>query len=80
MVGWPEHVKQGIKAVVDGVEVFYVENGVGEPVVLIHGWASSSYSWRRNIPALAEHFRVIALDLPGFGLSQSFQTVSVSKA
>ncbi|MCS6785323.1 MAG: alpha/beta fold hydrolase [Candidatus Caldarchaeum sp.] len=70
MVGLPEHVKQGIKAFVDGVEVFSVEKGVGEPVVLIHGWASSSYSWRRNIAALAEHFRVIALDLPGFGLSQ----------
>lgn len=42
----------------------------GTPVVMLHGWAVSSYLWRRNIPALAAAgFRVYALDLPGHGLS-----------
>ena len=37
--------------------------------MLIHGFAASSYSWRKVVPELAEDFRVVALDLNGFGLS-----------
>ncbi|MDW8062763.1 MAG: alpha/beta hydrolase [Candidatus Caldarchaeum sp.] len=69
-MNWSQHVASGSRADVDGVEVFYVERGNGRPLVLLHGWASSSYSWRHNLPTLSQHFRVIALDLPGFGLSQ----------
>ena len=70
MVSWSEHVASGKKAGVGGLEVFYVDRGAGDAVVLVHGWASSSFSWRRVIPHLSQRFRVIALDLPGFGLSQ----------
>lgn len=70
MVSWEEHVASGRRAVVNGIEAFYVDRGEGEAVVLVHGWASSSFSWRRNVPALSGRFRVIAPDLPGFGLSQ----------
>lgn len=70
MVSWAEHVASGIRTTINGVEAFYVDRGEGNPVVLVHGWASSSFSWRRNVPALSERFRVIAPDLPGFGLSQ----------
>lgn len=54
---------------VDGLEIGYLEGGEGLPVVLIHGWPTSSFLWRNVMPAIAEHRRVIAVDLPGFGRS-----------
>ncbi len=53
----------------DGAEVHYVDRGAGFPVVLVHGFGYSYYTWRLNQPALAERFRAVALDLPGFGAS-----------
>lgn len=50
-----------------GKRVRYQVIGSGEPVILVHGLAASSLWWRRNIPALARHYRVYILDLPGFG-------------
>ncbi len=47
----------------------YVELGEGPPVVLIHGFPTSSYLWRREIPLLASRMRVIAPDLLGYGQS-----------
>ena len=55
---------------VEGVRVHYVEAGRGEPVVLIHGLNASTFSFRYMIPDLAQHFRVVALDLKGFGYSE----------
>jgi len=46
-----------------------VEAGSGEPVVLLHGYPQSAACWRHQIPALARHHRVIAVDWPGFGRS-----------
>jgi pimeloyl-ACP methyl ester carboxylesterase len=43
------------------------EAGEGDPVVLLHGWPQHWYSWRLVIPKLAEHYRVLAIDLRGFG-------------
>jgi pimeloyl-ACP methyl ester carboxylesterase len=56
----------------DGVRLRVLEAGppAGRPVVLLHGWGASVYSWRAAIPALAAAgHRVIAADLPGHGLS-----------
>jgi pimeloyl-ACP methyl ester carboxylesterase len=53
-----------------GVRVRYVRKGTGTPVVLVHGIASSIYSWADVIPALAQRHDVVALDLPGFGGSE----------
>ncbi len=39
------------------------------PLVLIHGFPTNAYLWRNCIPHLAKHFRVYALDLPGYGQS-----------
>jgi pimeloyl-ACP methyl ester carboxylesterase len=51
--------------------VHWVETGAGdETVVLIHGLSGSSRWWKRNIPALAERFRVVVPDLIGFGRSR----------
>ncbi|MFJ8689723.1 alpha/beta fold hydrolase [Micromonospora wenchangensis] len=52
---------------VDGVTMHYVTGGTGEPLVLLHGWPQSWYSWRAIMPALAEKHTVYALDLPGLG-------------
>ena len=44
----------------------------GPPIVLVHGWAVSAYLWRHNIlPLAAAGHRVVALDLPGHGLSEA---------
>ncbi len=45
----------------------YREQGSGPPVLLLHGWPTSSFLWRNVIPPIARANRVLALDLPGFG-------------
>jgi 4,5:9,10-diseco-3-hydroxy-5,9,17-trioxoandrosta-1(10),2-diene-4-oate hydrolase len=47
----------------------FAEAGEGFPLVLLHGLMANSFSWRKNIPALARHFRVLALDSAGSGHS-----------
>jgi pimeloyl-ACP methyl ester carboxylesterase len=56
----------------DGVKVFYREAGpVDAPVVLLlHGFPTSSFQYRELIPRLADKYRVIAPDLPGFGFTE----------
>lgn len=53
----------------DGLRLHYLEAGTGPPVLLLHGWPTSSFLWRNVMPPIAEGNRVIALDLPGFGQS-----------
>ena len=52
-----------------GHPVTYRRMGEGPPIVLIHGITSSSRTWRSVMPALAEHYTVIAPDLLGHGRS-----------
>ena len=60
------------KVEADGVEVFY--RAAGDPsapvVLLLHGFPASSFMFRELIPRLADQFRVIAPDLPGFGFTE----------
>lgn len=58
-------------AQVAGLEIFYREAGPANApvVVLLHGFPSSSHMYRNLIPHLADRYRVIAPDYPGFGLS-----------
>ncbi|MDT0617792.1 alpha/beta hydrolase [Salinisphaera sp. P385] len=51
----------------DGVRLHYREAGQGEPLVLLHGLGSSGADWEYQIPAFAEHYRVIVPDLRGSG-------------
>jgi pimeloyl-ACP methyl ester carboxylesterase len=55
----------------DGVRVFYREAGpANAPVILLlHGFPTSSFQYRELIPRLADRYRVIAPDLPGFGFT-----------
>jgi 2-hydroxymuconate-semialdehyde hydrolase len=55
---------------VDGLTTSYLEAGSGDPVVLLHGGefgASAELGWERTIPALAQHHRVLAPDMLGYG-------------
>jgi pimeloyl-ACP methyl ester carboxylesterase len=56
---------------VAGIETFYREAGMPDaPVVLLpHGYPSSSFQYRHLLPALADRWRLIAPDYPGFGYS-----------
>ncbi len=54
---------------VDGLNWHWVEVGSGYPVVLLHGIPESWACWQHQMPILAEQFRVIAIDLKGFGQS-----------
>jgi 4,5:9,10-diseco-3-hydroxy-5,9,17-trioxoandrosta-1(10),2-diene-4-oate hydrolase len=57
---------------VNGKDIFLAETGKGAPVILLHGGgagASGQSNYSRNIGPLAEHFRVIVPDMPGYGRS-----------
>jgi len=56
---------------VDGNSVHYVDEGCGPVLLMLHGNASYSFTYRQIIQALSPHFRCIALDYPGFGLSSA---------
>ncbi len=55
-----------------GVRVHYHEAGAGPVLLCVHGGAPGAYGWGNfgaNVPGLAEHFRVLVVDLPGYGRS-----------
>jgi pimeloyl-ACP methyl ester carboxylesterase len=56
----------------DGVTVFYREAGAADAplVLLLHGFPTSSFQYRELMPRLADRYRVIAPDLPGFGFTE----------
>ena len=58
---------------VDGNRVFYREAGAksAPAILLLHGFPTSSHMFRNLIPALADHYHVVAPDLPGFGFSDA---------
>jgi pimeloyl-ACP methyl ester carboxylesterase len=56
----------------DGLEVHYLEGGQGKTVVLVHGLGSRGQDWAPLLPALVHGgFRVVAMDLPGFGATSA---------
>jgi pimeloyl-ACP methyl ester carboxylesterase len=55
---------------VEGVRLRYVRGGSGPAVLLLHGFASSIFTWRDVMPALARQHDVVAVDFPGFGGSE----------
>ena len=56
---------------IDGIPFNYVDIGSGdrEPVVFVHGLGGQWQNWLENLPRLAQNRRVVAMDLPGFGLT-----------
>lgn len=58
------------KVFANGVMLHCVMAGDGPPLLLVHGWLGSSYTWRKVIAALSQRFTVIAPDMRGYGDSQ----------
>ena len=54
---------------VNNTAIYYEVTGQGEPLLLIHGLASSSRSWKKQVPFFARHYRVITFDIRGHGRS-----------
>ncbi len=68
---------------VNGLSTYYREAGdpAGDPIVLLHGWGASTFSWRATIPVLAEAgYRVIAFDRPPYGLSAKTGDLPMTQA
>src|SRR3954453_15169895 len=57
---------------VNGIRIHCVEAGEGPLVLLVHGFPESWYSWRHQLPALAEAgYRAVAIDVRGYGRSSA---------
>lgn len=54
-------------AALSNINISYTTSGNGDPIVLVHGWPTSSFLWRNMHPTLSKRYQVIAIDLPGFG-------------
>lgn len=68
-IDWREHLRH---LEIRGRKANYVDLGGGEapPVVFVHGLGGQWQNWLENLPRVAQERRVLALDLPGFGLSE----------
>ncbi|EHB14253.1 Epoxide hydrolase 2 [Heterocephalus glaber] len=68
----PSDVSHGFVTIKPGVRLHFVELGSGPAVCLCHGFPESWFSWRYQIPALAQAgYRVLAMDMKGYGDSSS---------
>lgn len=66
----PHHPQQHRLVDVPGGRIHLVEQGTGPLVLLVHGFPESWYSWRHQLPVLAEAgFRAVAIDVRGYGRS-----------
>lgn len=59
---------------VAGIRTRIIEAGAGRPILLLHGVSGSSETWVRNVHALAQHGRVMAIDMIGHGLTDKPDT------
>jgi pimeloyl-ACP methyl ester carboxylesterase len=62
----PDGFEHGVEGP-NGRRLHYVIGGAGDPVLLVAGWPQTWYAWRKVIPALAQRYRVVAIDPPGMG-------------
>lgn len=66
----PKHTDDNSKFItIDKMQVHYKDDGKGKALVLLHDAGTSLKIWDSWMPFLSEHFRIIRLDLPGFGLT-----------
>ncbi len=57
---------------IGGLRVHYIDEGVGEVILCLHGEPTWSFLYRKMIPILAAKYRVVAMDFVGFGRSDKF--------
>jgi pimeloyl-ACP methyl ester carboxylesterase len=54
----------------DGIEISFDQQGTGNPtIIFIHGWANNKGIWDAQMSYFSPRYRVVAVDLPGFGES-----------
>lgn len=63
---------------IDGVAIHFQQQGLGRPLVLLHGVPTNAYLWRNIVPGLTFGNTIYTLDLMGFGLSEKPQNVTYS--
>ena len=51
----------------DGIELHYIDEGRGPPLLLLHGFPQTQAMWHRVAPLLAAHFALVLPDLRGYG-------------
>ena len=56
-----------VNKTVNGLNINYFDKGQGDPVVLLHGWGSNISLFSSMTEVLSKKYRVIAMDMPGFG-------------
>ncbi|MBO8179725.1 MAG: alpha/beta fold hydrolase [Archaeoglobus sp.] len=61
----------------DGLKLRYFECGEGEPLILIHGLGDCIEGWTFQYEDFSKHFRVVALDLRGFGMSDVPKDITI---
>lgn len=64
------HAEYSRFANVGGLRIHFQEKGSGIPIVLIHGYTSSVYTWKDEFETLSQKYHVVAIDLKGFGFSE----------
>jgi pimeloyl-ACP methyl ester carboxylesterase len=69
LAAWGEKYARGKFVELDGHQTHYIEKGEGDPLILIHGFFYDTHMWDGSMDVLAEHYKVYALDLWGFGYS-----------
>lgn len=62
-------------AEINGIKMFYHDMGSGDPIVLLHAGIADSRMWEKQLKVFAEHYRVVAPDLRGFGQTEIPQGV-----
>ncbi|QQR97033.1 MAG: alpha/beta hydrolase [Sphingobacteriales bacterium] len=71
----PKYTNQNSQFIdIDGMKVHYRIEGDGKPIVLIHGTGSCLQTWDIWTDSLKKNFKVIRVDMPGFGLTDHDQT------
>jgi len=64
---------------INGLNIYYIDvcdiDNPIETIVFLNGWSGSSLSWTKNIEELRKYYRCIAIDFPGFGISDEPQTI-----
>jgi len=66
---YEDHRSQQKAVTIDGHQIAYTDHGKGPTLLLLHGVPTSSWLYRKMIPNLQDHFRVVSVDLLGYGSS-----------
>jgi pimeloyl-ACP methyl ester carboxylesterase len=62
--------KKKKKAVINGIELCYFDEGEGLPILMVHGWPQHSFCWHKLAEEMVSEYRTIAIDLRGCGDSE----------